>query len=85
MEVEPDDVGDLGDQIRVGGELERVGLPRLDPVLLPRRGDGRMVDPSRGASNRDDQCVTPRLFDGGVNVAAMIFAWSTVRGRPDRF
>ena len=33
--------------------------------------------PSRGASSRDDQCVTPRLFGGGVNVAAMIAARST--------
>ena len=28
--------------------------------------------PSRGASSRDDQCVTPRLLGGGVNVAARL-------------
>ena len=44
-QVQPDDVGDLGLQLGVGGELERVGLPRLDPVLLPHRGDRGMVDP----------------------------------------
>ena len=38
--------------------------------------------PSRGASSRDDQCVTPRLLGGGVNVAEMIAARSTDRGRP---
>src|SRR5215217_5569114 len=38
--------------------------------------------PRRGASSRDDQCVTPRLFGGGVNVAAMTAARSTDRGRP---
>src|SRR4051794_41959712 len=38
--------------------------------------------PSRGASSRDDQCVTPRPFGGGVSVAATIAARSTWRGRP---
>ena len=38
--------------------------------------------PSRSASSRLDQCVTPRLFGGGVKVAVMILARSTLRGRP---
>src|SRR5690348_16760566 len=41
--------------------------------------------PSRGASSRDDQWVTPRPAGGGVNVAEMTFASSTVFGRPGRF
>jgi hypothetical protein len=36
------------------------------------------------ASNRDDQCVTPKLFGGVRRVAAMIASRSTVRGRPER-
>ncbi len=39
--------------------------------------------PSRSASSRLDQCVTPRLFGGGVNVAVITFARST-RSRPPR-
>src|SRR5699024_7161119 len=36
------------------------------------------------ASRREDQCVTPYFFGGGVNVAVMI-VWSSIRfGRPDR-
>ena len=38
--------------------------------------------PSRSANSRLDQCVTPRLFGGGVNVAVITFARSTLRGRP---
>ena len=39
---------------------------------------------NRAASSRLDQCVTPRLFGGGVNVASTIRRGSTVRGRPGR-
>lgn len=35
-QVEPTDVGDLPDQLRIGREPERLGLPGLDPVRLPR-------------------------------------------------
>jgi hypothetical protein len=35
LQVEPDHVADLGLQLRVGGELERLGLPRLEVVLGP--------------------------------------------------
>ncbi len=36
----------------------------------------------RSASSRVDQCVTPRFFGGGLNVAATIARWSSSRGRP---
>ena len=84
-QVQPDDVGDLGLQLRIRGELERLGLPRLDPVVLPDRGDGGVLQPRRAASSRDDQCVTPRLAGGGVKVDVITAARSTVRGRPGRF
>ena len=37
------------------------------------------------ASSRDDQCVTPYFFGGGVNVAAITFARSIVAGPPGPF
>jgi hypothetical protein len=40
--------------------------------------------PSRAASSREDQCVTPSFFGGGFNVSVTILAWSIDRGRPDR-
>jgi hypothetical protein len=40
--------------------------------------------PSRDASNRLDQCVTPSRFGGGFNVSVMIRSWSITRGRPGR-
>ena len=43
-EVEPADVGDLADQLGVGGEPERLGLPRLDPVGPPRPRDRGVGD-----------------------------------------
>jgi hypothetical protein len=36
VQVETDDVTDLGLQFRVGGELERLRPPRLHPVMPPR-------------------------------------------------
>ena len=44
-QVQPDDVGDLGDQLRVGGELERLDPPRRDAVVAPRLGDRAVADP----------------------------------------
>ena len=42
VQIQPDDVGDLGDQLGVGGELERLRPPRLHSVMPPgpqhRRG-----------------------------------------------
>jgi len=43
-QVQPADVGDLPDQFGVGGEPERLRLPRLDPVGPPRTLDRRRAD-----------------------------------------
>jgi hypothetical protein len=40
VQVQADDVVDFGHQLRVGGELEGLGPPRLDAVLAPDAGDG---------------------------------------------
>jgi hypothetical protein len=45
-EVEPADVGDLPDQFGIGGEPERLRLPRLDPVGPPRPRDRPVPDPA---------------------------------------
>ena len=42
-QVQADHIGDLGLQLGVGGELERLGLPRFHPVPLPGLGDGDMA------------------------------------------
>jgi len=44
VQVEPDDVMDLGGQFRVGGELEGPDAPGLDAVLAPDPGDGVAAD-----------------------------------------
>jgi hypothetical protein len=38
VQVEPGDVVDPGNKLRVGGELEGLGGPRLDAVLAPDAG-----------------------------------------------
>ncbi|WP_373863350.1 hypothetical protein [Rhodococcus marinonascens] len=45
LEIQPDDVGDLRDQFRVGRKLESLHLPRLDPVLAPHPSNGSVPDP----------------------------------------
>ena len=35
IQVKPDDVGDLGDQLGFGGEFECLGAPGLDSVVAP--------------------------------------------------
>ena len=65
-QIEPHDVGDLRGQLRVGGELESPGPPRLHPVVTPRSGHGRVVDPESGRQQprgpvRDTQFLRRRL------------------------
>ena len=35
VQIQPNHIGDLGHQLRVGGELERLSPPRLHPVMPP--------------------------------------------------
>jgi len=44
-QVEPDDIDDLADQLRVGGELERLNPPWRDAVVTPRLRHGPVTDP----------------------------------------
>ncbi len=47
-QVQPDDVGDLGDQLRIGGELERLAAPGLHAVVAPGPRHGAVRDPEPG-------------------------------------
>ena len=84
VEVETDDVAHLGLKGGVGGELELLSPPGLQPVAPPTAGHGGIADPKPAASRRLDQWVTPRPAGGGSRVRARISASSTVRGRPER-
>jgi hypothetical protein len=44
VQVQADDVVDLGGQLRVGEELEGLGAPGLDAVLTPDAGHGVAAD-----------------------------------------
>ena len=73
-QVEPDDVGDLGDQLGVGGELERLAPPRRHPVLPPRPRHGGVPDPQmRGQQParpvRDPELLRWRPQRGGDDLA----------------
>ena len=66
VQVEADDVADLGLQLGVGGELKRPLPPRLHPVGAPRPGDRRVSDPEMTAEQprgpvRDRQRLRRRL------------------------
>ena len=45
VQIEADDVADLGFELRVGGKLEGSVSPRLHAVGAPRPRDGRVADP----------------------------------------
>ena len=82
VQVQPDDVADLGLQLRVGGELERLAPPRLQAPLSPDPGHPHVGDAQLAASSRLDQCVTPSFCGGGSSVASTTATSSICAGRP---
>src|SRR5215203_4600065 len=84
-QIQTDHIGDLGLQLGVGRELERLGLPRLTPYRFQAAATVTWLVPKRSASSRDDQCVTPSRAGGGVSVSVTIRRGSTDRFRPERF
>ena len=85
VQIQAYNVGDLGLQFRVGGELERVGLPWPDPVLLPGLGDRGLVHPQAGSQQPTRPVSHPQtLQGGGLGVAVMIAASSTTFDQPGR-
>jgi hypothetical protein len=55
VQVQPDHVADLGLQLRIGGELEPLGLPWPEVVLGPDPATVLWLTPSSLASSRQDQ------------------------------
>ncbi len=45
IHVQPDDINELGLELRVVGDLERADLPRLEIVVGPDLGDGVLTEP----------------------------------------
>jgi hypothetical protein len=68
-EVEPDDVADLGDELRIGAPLERLGPVGLEARLAQIRQTVVSLMPTRWASRRTLQWVVPA--GGGSRVSAI--------------
>jgi hypothetical protein len=60
VHIQPDHVADLGVELGIGGELERLGTPGLQVPLAPDPGTDANPICNCSPSNRADQCVTPR-------------------------
>jgi hypothetical protein len=73
VQIQADDVVDLGRQLRVGGELEGPSAPRL-PYSRQTRATVSWLMPSSRASRRVDQWVVPSLGGGGLSVTWRISA-----------
>src|SRR5665647_215593 len=59
-QVEPDHVADLGVQLGIGGELERLPLPGLQVIVAPRSPASKNSSrPSRSSSTAGTSGATP--------------------------
>jgi hypothetical protein len=65
MQLQPDDVTNLGVQVGTSGDLEGLGLPGLDVVLGPDLATVLWQTPSSLASSREDQWVPPAPWAAG--------------------
>jgi hypothetical protein len=77
VQVQPDHVADLGRKLRVGGELERLGLPGLEVVLSPDPGDGAVADPQLSSEQpagpmRDAEALGRWGKRGGQDLSAAV-------------
>ena len=77
VQVEPDDVDDLVDELRVGGQLEGVLQVGLETEVLPNPADGRFHSPLRWAIAARDQCVSPPTSGPGVDSSVAMITSST--------
>lgn len=83
-QIQPDDIGDLGDQLRIGRELERLRPPRPHPGVPPRPQYRVLRDLQLVGQQPRRPVRHPSRFGGGVKVVVMIVYRSTRRGRPGR-
>src|SRR6266566_405253 len=79
LQVQADDVADLGVQLGVGGELERLGPPGLEVMLAPHAGHGVVADPQLvgqqpGRPVGDPQVLGWRGQRGGQDLGAPLGA-----------
>jgi hypothetical protein len=87
VQIQPDDVVDLGRELRVGGELEGLGAPRLDPVLAPDARDGVAADAKLSRQQPGRPVRNPQPWRWRIEVTCRISVWQarrTVCGRPGR-
>ena len=65
VQIQPDDVADLRVQLGVGGELERLGPPRLQVPLAPDPGHRGEGDPQLGAQQPGRPVRHPQIGPAG--------------------
>jgi hypothetical protein len=94
VQAQPDDVADVGFQLRVSGELERLGTPGLEVVVAPDAGRGVVADAELcgqqpGRPVGDPQVLGWRGKGGGEDLGPPVCAnglgsaWAGA-GRPGR-
>ncbi len=81
IQVQPDNVGDFPDQLRIGEEFECLSTPRLYPILTPRISDGAVADlqlvgRQPGTPMSDPELLQWRRQRGGHDLAVVDRAWS---------
>ena len=85
VQVEPDDVADLGDELRVAGELSGLLAVWLQPEGAPDAVHRRCVSPTSVAIERVDQCVaSPGVVCSVLTITSSTLSSLIVRGRPGR-
>ena len=76
VQIQADDIGDLRDQLGVGGELERLRPPRLHPVMPPGPQHRRRVHLQMLSEQPRRPMGDPELLRRRSQVAAKIMARS---------
>ena len=86
VHVQPDDIADLVDELRVLRQLERVGQPRLQPERPPDPPHRRRRHPRPSlARSRVDQCVASVGLSSSVRTITASTSSSLIeRGAPGR-
>ena len=85
VQVEPDDVADLGHELRIAGELERLRRCGCSPNALQIRCTADCVRPTSAAIERVDQCVASLgVVSNVLVITSSTIASVIVRGCPGR-
>ena len=85
IQIEPDDVADLVDEVRVGADLEGVDQVRFEPERLPDPAHRRLRQPVLLAIDARDQWVaSPGWRSSVATTTCSICSSPIVRGAPGR-